>query len=67
MSKPNSTGKAKAVSANGGGPGVEVRLEDSGAIMVRVDGKGVGEGSLRRVGFEVGEWVRGRDEGRRGS
>lgn len=63
-SKSSSTGKGKPGIAN---PGVEVRLDDARAILVKVDGKGVGEGSLRRVGFEVGEWVRGRDEGRRGS
>ncbi len=28
---------------------------------------GIGEGKLRRIGFEVGEWVRGGDDGRRGS
>ncbi|KAL9603132.1 MAG: hypothetical protein Q9219_001335 [cf. Caloplaca sp. 3 TL-2023] len=50
-------------SNNGGGGGeVEVRLEDSRAVVVRAEkgGKGVAEGGLRRVGFEVGEWVRGR-------
>ncbi|KAL8839793.1 MAG: hypothetical protein Q9170_001604 [Blastenia crenularia] len=40
---------------------VEVRLEDSRAMIVRVEkGLKVLEGSLRRVGFEVGEWIRGR-------
>jgi len=40
---------------------VEVRLEDARAILLRVGDDGeVGEGGLRRVGFEVGEWVRGR-------
>lgn len=49
--------------------GVEARLEDVGAILVRGEsGKpGIGEGKLRRIGFEVGEWVRGGDDGRRGS
>jgi len=48
-------------SARGGGPSVEVRLEDARAILLRVGDDGeVGEGGLRRVGFEVGEWVRGR-------
>ena len=51
---------------DGGGVkgGVEIRLGDAKAILVR---EGVGEGVLRRVGFEVGEWVRGLGEGRRGS
>lgn len=49
------------------GSGVEIRLEDARAILVRVDEKGVGEGSLRRVGFEVGEWVRSKEEGGRGN
>ena len=42
-------------------PEVEVRLEDARTIVVRGEkGKSeVGEGGLRRVGFEVGEWVRG--------
>ncbi|KAL8704784.1 MAG: hypothetical protein Q9225_008065 [Loekoesia sp. 1 TL-2023] len=47
----------------GGGAGgeVDVRLEDSRAVIVRVEKGGkVLEGSLRRVGFEVGEWMRGR-------
>jgi len=53
----------------GAGTGVEVRLGDARAIVVRKNGKGVGvgDGALRRVGFEVGEWVRGmaaREEGR---
>ena len=49
--------------------GVEARLEDARAILVRGEsGKsGLAEGKLRRVGFEVGEWVRGGDDGRRGS
>lgn len=55
-------------SSKGGGGGVEVRLEDARAIVVKGDGGGVGEGMLRRVGFEVSEWVRGKEEGgRRGS
>ena len=50
----------------GGKSGVEVRLQDARAIVVTVDSgeKGIGEGELRRVGFEVGEWVLGREEGR---
>jgi len=48
-------------SARAAGPSVEVRLEDARAILLRVGEDGeVGEGGLRRVGFEVGEWVRGR-------
>lgn len=49
--------------------GVEARLEDARAILVRGEsGKaGLAEGKLRRIGFEVGEWVRGGDDGRRGS
>ena len=60
----------------GGGTGVEVRLGDARAIVVRKNaangnakGAGLGEGALRRVGFEVGEWVRGmgsREDGERG-
>lgn len=53
---------------NGKNHNVEVRLDDSGAIVVRVEQGGkVGEGSLRRVGFEVEEWIRGRADGRRES
>ena len=50
----------------GGKSGVEVRLQDARAIVVTVDSgeKGISEGELRRVGFEVGEWVLGREEGR---
>lgn len=48
--------------------GAEVRLDDARAIVVRADGKGtVLEGVLRRVGFEVSEWVRSKEEGRRNS
>lgn len=53
--------------------GVEVKLEEEGgAVVVRGEGEagGVGEGGCRRVGFEIGEWVRGwgeRGGGRRGS
>ena len=56
---------------NGGG--VEVRLEEARAVIVRGERDGgVAEGGLRRVGFEIGEWVRGWEEreeraGRRGS
>lgn len=64
--------KGKEAAAAGGAP-VEVRLADARAIVVRrqnghcamVGGgggpadSGIGEAALRRVGFEVGEWVRG--------
>ena len=60
------------VGAGGGGgnvpvgQAVDVRLEDARAIVLRAaEGGGVPEGSLRRVGFEVGEWVRARGEGQR--
>lgn len=53
-------GSGRKVSADGRGGGVEVRLEDSRAVVVRgAEGGGVPEGGLRRVGFEIGEWVRG--------
>ncbi|MCJ1408066.1 hypothetical protein MMC19_002139 [Ptychographa xylographoides] len=40
--------------------GVEVRLVDARAILLRCDSRGkVSESGLRRVGFEVGEYVRG--------
>lgn len=40
---------------------VDVRLEDARAVIVRVEKGGkILEGSLRRVGFEVEEWMRGR-------
>jgi len=46
----------------GAGTGVEVRLADARAIVMRSGENGVQEGALRRVGFEVGEWVRGLGE-----
>ncbi len=54
-------------SGGGGGGGwgavVEVRLEDARAVIVRGEREGgVAEGGLRRVGFEIGEWVRGWEE-----
>lgn len=60
------------VGGSGSGGAVEVRLEDARAVIVRGEREGgVGEGGLRRVGFEIGEWVRGWEErervGRRGS
>lgn len=62
----NTTGNGGNSAVNSG---VEARLEDARAILVRGEsGKtGIGEGKLRRVGFEVGEWVRSGDDGRRGS
>lgn len=61
-SNPNALGLKLSV-------GVEVKLDEARTIVVRSEnGKnGVTEGVLRRVGFEVSEWVRGREEGRRGS
>ncbi|KAL8730281.1 MAG: hypothetical protein Q9166_004164 [cf. Caloplaca sp. 2 TL-2023] len=45
----------------GAGEAVEVRLEDQRAVVVRLEkGEKVAEGVLRRVGFEVGEYVSGR-------
>lgn len=50
--------------------GVEVRLDESPRVMLvrggEGKGAGVGEGVLRRVGFELGEWVRGKEEERAG-
>lgn len=51
-------------SGGGGlGGGVEVKLEEARAVIVRGERDGgVAEGGLRRVGFEIGEWVRGWEE-----
>ena len=52
------------------GSAVEVKLEDARAVIVKGEvGGGVAVGALRRVGFEIGEWVRGWGERveRRGS
>ena len=62
------TGGGMKSGAGGGkapvGMAVDVRLEDARAIVLRAGERGgVPEGSLRRVGFEVGEWVRGRGDG----
>lgn len=51
--------------------GVEVRLDETPRVMLVRGGEGkgaagVGEGVLRRVGFELGEWVRGKEEERGG-
>lgn len=69
MSAANSSSKSGGGNMTSSSSGVEARLEDARAVLVRGEiGKtGIGEGKLRRVGFEVGEWVRGGDEGRRGS
>ncbi len=65
---------AGSVSGSAGGSAagnaVEVKLEDARAVIVRGEaGGGVAVGALRRVGFEIGEWVRGWEERveRRGS
>ena len=69
--KRKATGSVSGSSMSlGGGGGVEVRLEDARAVIVRGEaGGGVAVGGLRRVGFEIGEWVRGWGErvDRRGS
>lgn len=74
--KDGRAGFEKGRGGGGGGNagvGVEVRLEDARAVIVRGERDGgVAEGGLRRVGFEIGEWVRGWEEreemaGRRGS
>ena len=69
--KRKATGSVSG-SAGGSGAGnaVEVKLEDARAVIVRGEaGGGVAVGALRRVGFEIGEWVRGWGEKveRRGS
>ncbi|KAL8674738.1 MAG: hypothetical protein Q9168_000896 [Polycauliona sp. 1 TL-2023] len=44
-----------------GGGEVDVQLEEYRAVVVKIEKGGmVGEGSLRRLGFEVGEYVRSR-------
>jgi hypothetical protein len=58
-------GERAAASPKGG---VEVRLADHRALIVRVEERGrVRDSGLRRVGFEIGEWIRGRAEGRKRS
>ncbi|KAL8890413.1 MAG: hypothetical protein Q9215_002442 [Flavoplaca cf. flavocitrina] len=52
--------KAGAGRRAGGGE-VDVQLEEYRAVVVKIEKGGlVAEGSLRRLGFEVGEYVRGR-------
>lgn len=59
-------GKTTDKASGSGNALVEVRLEEARAVIVRGerdrDGGGIGEGGLRRVGFEIGEWVRGWEE-----
>ena len=44
-----------------GGGEVDVQLEEHRAVVVKIEKGGkVAEGSLRRLGFEIGEYVRGR-------
>lgn len=63
MAAGKGEGAGRKVSAEGRGGGVDVRLEDSRAVVVKgAEGGGVPEGGLRRVGFEIGEWVRGWEE-----
>ena len=39
--------------------GVDVRIEDYGAVVLQPGEKGaIAEGALRRLGFEISEWVR---------
>ena len=60
---PPNTGnpRARGKAGRSGVAAVEVRLEDAKAILLTAGEDGeIGEGSLRRVGFEVGEWVRGK-------
>ena len=44
-------------------PPVEVKLTEARTVLLRGEGEGkVNESGLRRVGFEVGEWLRGLGE-----
>lgn len=44
-----------------GGGEVDIQLDEHRAVVVKIERGGiVAEGSLRRLGFEVGEYVRGR-------
>ncbi|KAL8642995.1 MAG: hypothetical protein Q9228_000394 [Teloschistes exilis] len=52
----NNKGSAGNVNAE-----VEVKLDEYKAVIVRVEmGGKVGDGGMRRLGFEIGEWIRGR-------
>lgn len=56
-------GRKVSAEGRGGAGGVEVKLEECRAVIVKgAEGGGVLEGGLRRVGFEIGEWVRGWEE-----
>ncbi|KAI4258974.1 MAG: hypothetical protein LQ352_000970 [Teloschistes flavicans] len=61
-----STSKKSGEKSNRGSNGngiaeVEVKLDECRAVVVRVETGGkVGEGGMRRLGFEIGEWIRGR-------
>lgn len=63
------SGGGAAGSSSVASSGVEARLEEARAVLIRGEiGKaGIADWKLRRVGFEVGEWVRRGDDGRRGS
>lgn len=40
--------------------GVKIRLSDARAVVLEIDDEGkLGESALRRMRFEIGEWVRG--------
>lgn len=44
-------------------PEVEIHLNESCAVLLRHErGQKISESALRRVGFEVEEWLRGREE-----
>ena len=65
ISNAGDAGKVTARNGSGtktdkkSGNGIDIRLEDSRAVILQAGEKGlVGEGALRRVGFEIGEWVR---------
>ena len=60
---PSGGPKTGSIGSQGGGnshpSAVEVKLDEPRAVIVKGESEGgVAEGSLRRVGFEVGEWVR---------
>ena len=69
-SGPNAPGNNNSIGSNSGNVGssstsqvqnlVDIRLEEAGAVIVKGEQDGsIAEGALRRVGFEVGEWIRG--------
>ncbi|MCJ1472092.1 hypothetical protein MMC13_000739 [Lambiella insularis] len=62
----NGSSSPREEAARAGAGGVDVRLADARAILLRCEAGGkVGESALRRVGFEVGEYVRGMTAGER--